>query len=177
MGVSNLADVRSFNDYIRTKLVKRVASCPPQMIEWRPAPNKWSVSEHVEHLARAEQIFVHWISHLAGEGQAKGLTGRPQQVDAIPPLMALGDAPLAASGEMLPQGRPLEESLARLEMSRAELNQLYDRLGLLDTDHLTRPFLTMELNAAQLMHLVGLHELRHERHLANLVEAWQVRQS
>lgn len=177
MGVSNLADVRSFNDYIRTKLVKRVASCPPQMIEWRPGPNKWSVSEHVEHLARAEQIFVHWISHLAGEGQAKGLTGRPQQVDAIPPLMALGDAPLAASGEMLPQGRPLEESLARLEMSRAELNQLYDRLGLLDTDHLTRPFLTMELNAAQLMHLVGLHELRHERHLANLVEAWQVRQS
>ncbi|MFZ5826486.1 MAG: DinB family protein [Bacillota bacterium] len=175
MGVANLEEIRSFNDYIRKKLLKRVESCPPEMVTWKPAPDKWSVAEHVEHLARAEEIYIHWLSHLVAEGRAKGLTGAPQTVDAVPPLTEAAAGPMEAPPEMEPQGRPLAESLERLAASRAEIDQFYGQLAVLQTDELTIPFRTVRLNAAQVMHLIGLHELRHERHLAGLLEAWGTR--
>lgn len=172
MGVANLEEVRSFNDYIRTKLLKRVGACPPAMVAWKPAPDKWSVAEHVDHLARSEEVYVQWLSQLAAEGRARGLTGEPKRVDAVPPLTEVAGGPMEAPPEMEPQGRPLAESLERLATSRAAIDQLYHQLAVLDTDQLTVPFRTTRLNAAQVMHLVGLHELRHERHLAGLLEAW-----
>ncbi|MFZ5817563.1 MAG: DinB family protein [Bacillota bacterium] len=175
MGVQTLADIRSFNDYIRSKLLKRVASLPPEMLTWRPAPERWSAAEHVEHLALAEEVYIRWLTRLVQEGRERGLAGQPKTVDAIPELLKLTDR-LEAPAEMVPEGRPVEESLARLTASREQINRFYGQLAELETDQITVPFRTVRLNAAQLMHLVGIHEHRHERHLGALAEAWGSRQ-
>lgn len=175
MGVNSLEDIRSFNDYVRQKLLKRVESCPEEMRNWRPSPDKWSVSQQVEHLALAEEAYVRWITGLVEEGRRRGLTGQPRTVDAVPTLIQLGDGPLEAPAEMLPQGRDLAESLHRLEASRQQLNTLYAQLAGLETDQLTLRFRSLQLNAAQVMHLVGLHELRHEKQIAGLLEAFNAR--
>lgn len=178
MPVQNLADVQSFLAYARKKVLKRVESCPPELLTWRPAPGKWSVLEHLEHLAYSERNLTDRARELAAELRRRGLTApadAPRTVDATPALAAAGalTRTFAAPDFSQPQGKPLEEVLRMLGESRAGAEAVLQELADLDTDRLEAPHLSgASFNAVQFLHFIGLHEWLHEGHMAKNVQAW-----
>jgi uncharacterized damage-inducible protein DinB len=47
-----LAEIAQHNARMREQLVSLVVSASPELRAWRPAPEKWSIQEHLEHLVR-----------------------------------------------------------------------------------------------------------------------------
>lgn len=178
MPVSNLADVQSFNEYARRKVLKRVESCPPELLVWRPAPDRWSILEHLEHLTYSELFLTAEARRLAAELRRRGHTApadAPRSVDATPALAAVGALTRAfvAPEYSQPRGKSKEEVLTMLAASRAESLAVLQELAELDTDRLTAPHLSgADFNAVQFVHFIGLHEWLHEGHMAKNAAAW-----
>lgn len=175
MPVESLEDVRSYNENARNKLLARVRNCPSELLNWEPATGKWSVLQHLEHMALSEPAFVRRIRVLAERARRSGAlyqAGSPRTVDARPALAPLAGVPARATEDLIPSGRPLPEILAMLTASRAEFHEALSGLAEIDTDQIRFPFRGQEINLAQFAHLIGLHELIHERHIAVNQEAW-----
>lgn len=76
---------------------------------------------------------------------------------------------------MVPTGLTLLETMALLAETRAEALKLLQDLEELDTDQIRLVFRGMDLNLAQFMHVIGLHEIGHERLMQANMEAWASR--
>ena len=126
----------------------------------RPAPEKWSVIECVEHIVVAEGRFLGWLQSPAAEPappmdkqkEAKlllGVSGRSQRVNAPEPVH--------------PTGRfaTLAEALAQFEAARAKSIQFAESAGpglySLAAKH---PFFGA-VNGGEVMVLIAAHARRH----------------
>lgn len=58
MAVDTLADVASYIEHVRRKIVARAEGCDPALLTWNPAQGRWSVLGHLEHVGLAEREFV-----------------------------------------------------------------------------------------------------------------------
>lgn len=175
MAVETLADVASYIEHIRRKIVARAEACEPGALTWQPAPGRWSVLGHLEHVGLAEKIFVERARELAEQARAQGRLARPgapRLVDARAAMMPLAGTRMDAPDTMLPEGRSLAEVKALLAQSRAGALQLLQELEELDTDQIRLVFRGIDLNVAQFMHVIGLHEIGHDRHMQANLEAW-----
>jgi hypothetical protein len=126
----------------------------------RPAPEKWSVLECVEHIVVAEGRFLGWVQNPAAEPappmdkgkEAKlllGVSGRSQRVNA--------------PGPVHPTGRfsTLAEALAQFDAARAKSIQFAESNGAglycLAAKH---PFFGA-VNGGEVMVLIAAHARRH----------------
>jgi uncharacterized damage-inducible protein DinB len=74
MEFCTLAEIAQHNARRREQLVSLVVSASPDLRAWRPAPEKWSIQEHLEHLALAAGWFA---TRSGGDRQAvPGTRGR-----------------------------------------------------------------------------------------------------
>ncbi len=85
---------------------------PPEL-DWRPAPDEWSVREIVHHLADADTIAAARLRRLLTEDN--------------PPIPAYDEQVLARRLQYA--GRPIEPALQAIEALRATSAQLLDRLA------------------------------------------------
>lgn len=176
MAVERFEDLRPYLNRVREKLWEAVAACPPDVLGTRPAPEAWSVLEHMEHLARSEPFMVRILEDLAEDGRARGALAAPGARRAVSALDIL--APQAGRKFQAPDySRPtgewsLPELRARIDTSRARLLAALDDLEALDTDDLVarHPF-GWELNACQWVHFTGIHESLHTRHIRDVLAA------
>lgn len=126
----------------------------------RPAPERWSVLECVEHIVVAESRFLGWLQNPVAEAappmdkekEAKlllGVSGRSQRVNAPEPVH--------------PTGRfaTLAEALAQFEETRAKSIQFAESRGpglySLAAKH---PFFGA-VNGGEVMVLIAAHARRH----------------
>lgn len=172
-------ELRTFLAESRARLLATVEAAPTELLTRRPAPERWSPLEVVEHVALAEEWFVQIVGGLVEEGRQKGLrytAGTPRNMDALAALNEQVDLrkPMKAAEFVEPTGSAsLTDLRDRLERSRQGLLDLFPALDELDTDqlkcrHLTQPF---ELNAYQWAHLSGLHDRQHTRQIRQALEA------
>ncbi|MEP6692108.1 MAG: DinB family protein, partial [Gemmatimonadaceae bacterium] len=76
-------------DYItaeRTVLRAAVDGVPRDRRQHRPAPERWSVAEVLEHLAVVESRVAHLFAMLLAEARANGLAADPETSPVVPTL-------------------------------------------------------------------------------------------
>jgi len=175
MAVERFGDLAPYLAHVRAKVLEIAASRPPEVIGRRPAPERWSVLDNLEHLALTEPWLVKIVAGLAGRGRREGLrrqADQPRAVNAIPVLAHTAGQRFEAPPVARPTGGAgLAELESRLAASRADLLNCLESLEELDTDRLVQPhpLFGWPLNACQWVHFIGLHESRHARQMLETV--------
>jgi hypothetical protein len=155
-------------DQKRAALRATVDEIPPELRQRRPAPERWSTIEILEHLALVERRLTHFFNQWLTEAREKGL---PTEDPADPgPAVNLGVVlnrgyQITASEAVQPKGE-LDEAAAwtALEEARRDLKALVQETEGLPLGGIVRPHpnpVIGTLNLYQWFEFVGWHEARH----------------
>src|SRR5688500_2504026 len=153
-----------------------VESVPPALRCRRPAPERWSVAEVLEHLALVEQLFTTRLATPIAAARGAGLAAETGDCTPVPPpvaaAMANRAAPRSAPQAVKPTGRmDCPDALAALRDAHAALRAL-----LSDADGLALSTVTYEhpffgtLNVYQWAELMAGHERRHADQIREIAE-------
>src|SRR5688572_22924094 len=93
---AHLAAVFSRLDASMAALRASVESVPPPLRSRRPAPDRWSVAEVLEHLALVEQLFTTRLAAPIGAARQAGLAAETGDSTPMPPAVAAAMANRAA---------------------------------------------------------------------------------
>lgn len=170
-----LAELVDYLDATRAALLDIAAAIPADRFAERPAPDRWSAAELLEHLARVETSCTRVIAKRAADARARGADA---ETDDSSVLGALDGTPVADRTKRLeaPElvapagGFNREQALAALATSRAELMRVITEaeglaLGAVRYTHIRLG----ELDLYQWILFVGKHEERHTRQLEEIV--------
>ena len=158
-------------DAARARLSASVEGLGEGQEQFRPAPDRWSVAEIMEHLAMAEAGSVKLFDKLLQKAEAEGCV-RAAGDPFAPVSLAEQAAPFRgqkfqAPDQIRPTGQvPLADSLASLDDSLARLRALRPRLERADCAEQRFPHpIFGPLNLYQWLLFTAAHE---ERHLAQI---------
>jgi uncharacterized damage-inducible protein DinB len=168
---ARLTEAMKFLDDRRTELLQSVADADSDRLRARPAPEKWSVAEILEHLRIVEAGVARLITKrvtkareagIAQEGSTESILASLDQYASI-----LQYAPITAPETVRPRSDvDPEEALAGLGRSRDDLRaaaELANGIALGDIKH-THPVLG-EIDLYQWLIFIGQHETRHRRQI------------
>ena len=164
-------------DQVRSELRAVVDRVPEQLRGQRPAEDRWSVDEILEHLCLVERRFAAIIAMRIGEARSAGLGPEQNAREPLPANLRqmLRDR---ANRRNAPEAvRPTgtvdhRAALAELERIRGELRATVgavEGLALSTVTHTHPTFGTM--NVYQLMDFIAGHELRHTHQIAGIADA------
>ena len=155
-------------DANRVVLREAIADVPPPLRETRPAPDRWSVAEVLEHLARIEEQLTRLLSAKLSEAQSTGALGTESETSSVvDPRVHRAvldrERRIIAGDRVLPRGElDSAAALVALEAARAKLRDLlmsYDGIAIAAVSHPHPVF--GPIDAYQWFAFVGSHEARH----------------
>ena len=164
---AHLQEVLPLLDNSRSVLKAAVDQVPTTLRRTRPADDRWSVAEVLEHLAKVNRLFAEYIATSVAKARASGL-GPEQQPRAplstdIVSKMKDRSARRQARDIVLPSGTiECDDAWADLDRSREDI-----RKAVLEADGLALGSVTAEhrffgvLNVYQWVELTAEHECRH----------------
>lgn len=150
----------------RAELREAVDTIAPELRDRRPAPDRWSVAEVLEHLAIVETRVVDRLAAKLAEARAAGIHAETDTTPVMPTVdMArlLDRSRAVTAPEVLhPRGLTADAAWAALEQSRHRFRQTLDSgdglaLGTLTMQH---PALG-QLTLYQWIGSMAGHEARH----------------
>ena len=153
-------------DVNRVVLRAAVDAVPVALRETRPAPDRWSVAEVLEHLGRVEEGLTRLLSlrlaeqatALAPEVETSSVMSRIEHARIIDRRYRV-----TAGERVLPRGEiDSPTALASLERARVKLRELvlqYDGVAITAVTH-PHPLLGV-IDAYQWLIFIGSHEARH----------------
>ena len=161
----------------RAALHAAVDAVPSSLRETRPAVDRWSVAEVLEHLGRVEEQLTRLLAaKLAGARQAGALGPERESgplADSLGVLLLDRTRRITAGDRVLPQGQmDAASALANLDRTRAELRELvlgHDGLSLGAVSHQHPAFGV--LDGYQWFAFIGSHEARHTAQIREIGEA------
>lgn len=151
-------------DTHRADLRAAVGEVPFELRTRRPAPERWSVIELLEHTALVERRLTYLIQKWVAEEREQGL---PLEESAPPPInleIALNRGYQVTAGEAVQPKGDLDEAAAwsALEDARRDLKEVVLVLQALPLGGVVRPHPALgPLNYYQWVEFVGWHEARH----------------
>ena len=163
----HLAAVFSSLDRSTAALRAAIESVPPARRRERPAPDRWSVAEILEHLSLVEQIFNKRIAGAIDEARQAGLTSENAERDQLPTTISEVLANRAARRQAPDPAQPTGSLDDRAALSAFEAAQSSFRATLTQCDGLALSSVTHahpffgSLNAYQWAELIAGHEMRH----------------
>ena len=155
-------------DANRVVLRAAVDSVAPELREARPSPERWSVAEVLEHLARVESSRARLLGAKLSEANAAGRL-RPA-TDTTPIAGSLDHdrvvdrrRAVTAGERVQPRGEmDSATALAALDSSREAVRELLATLDGLDLAEFTMPHPALgPINGYQWFLFLGSHEARH----------------
>src|SRR5947209_2330539 len=165
-------------DKTRERIFKRVEEMSDERLNSRPAPNAWSVTEIVEHLAKIESLLLGMMKVMLTKAESVSEKSDGAHVEFKP--FSLDElierarkekytAPESAS----PGGKEkMSDSLAQLRRSRQELHSLKPRVEAMDLSNVTyRHPAFGPLNFYQWLAFIGVHEERHLRQIESALSS------
>lgn len=138
-----------------------------------PAISEWSVKDHLEHLAIANDGMVEWI-HRACEG-AEGLEsgGGPNLLGRI--ILFAGVIPRGrgkAPERTVPKGVSAEDLVAQIRRTRGRVEALETRVPQMQASIATRKhFAFGDLNAPQWLRFAEIHNRHHQKIIRDVLAA------
>ena len=155
-------------DANRVVLRAAVDSVAPELRETRPSPDRWSVAEILEHLARVEQQLTRFLSTKLSEAKAAGqLAPQPDTSPISGSLsheLVVDRRRLVIAGERVtPRGEMSSTTaLATLETTRAQLREAISSVDGLGLEYFVLPHPALgPINGYQWFLFIGSHEARH----------------
>lgn len=112
-------------DTERDALRAAIASVPPERRNLRPAPDRWSVAEILEHLTLVEHGLAGALSQTLAEARAAGTVGRERDTSPVLPTFDFAvildrSRRIEAPARLLPPGaRDADAAWAALVAARA----------------------------------------------------------
>jgi hypothetical protein len=160
----------------RAALHAAVDAVPSSLRETRPAADRWSVAEVLEHLARVEEQLTRLLSAKLAEARLAGALGpEPESgpvIDSGWDLLLDRRRRITAGERVLPKGEmDTVTALATLDSTRAKLRDLvvsHDGLSLGAVSH-PHPALGM-MDGYQWFTFIGTHEARHAAQIREIGE-------
>jgi hypothetical protein len=170
-------EVLAHLDAHRAALAAAVATLPAARRTHRPAPNRWSVAEVLEHLGIVEGGITQLLQAQVAAARAGGLGAERDTSPVVPtvPVDRLLDrsAPLTASARSQPTGSlDAEAAWTALVDRRLALRELVlaaDGLALSEVI-VPHPILG-PLNVYQWLVFIGAHERRHADQIQEITDA------
>jgi len=167
----NLSELLAYMDEKRAALCATAGQINPAFAAIRPRSGDWSAAEVVAHLALVEDGVGRLISKTIKKAREDGLG--PDMSDnsfmsSLDEYRVIDNAvKRTAPTRITPTDpRPLEESLAALEQSRAKLREALIAGSDLDLTSIMQPHPVLgELNLYQWALFVAQHEERHRRQI------------
>ena len=190
----SIADIYAANDTVRRRLSSHVENLNAAQQTFRPAESAWSVAEIMEHLSITERNMVQLIGILLAKTEsaatAAAAAGAPDAGDVAPAggnappppfqpfsmdalIETVKDKKFTAPERVSPGGQiALADSLAALQETRAAIESLRPRLEAADLTAAAYPHPYWgDLNLAQWLAFIGLHEGRHLGQIKQLMAA------
>ena len=166
-------DALALLDDSRERLLTEIGSVTDEQAHWKPAPDRWSILECLEHIVLAEATITGILQDLG--------SAAPPPADAV----AATDAELTglatdrsrrfeAPDAIRPSGRwtSLEEALAAFEAGRAETRAAVAALGERHPDRRAlNPALGKWLDGYQWSLLASGHVVRHSLQIREVRES------
>jgi hypothetical protein len=160
-------EILDFLDGSHLALADAVGEVPEPLRERRPSPDRWSVAEVVEHMARVEDRIAGFLAEPLARAAA-GAVGPEGETSPVAPtfdVAALLDRsrPLVAGATSQPdEGLPLGVARARLDARREELRRAVAAADGRALGEMRLPHPRFgELDLYQWLLFVGGHEQRH----------------
>lgn len=161
-------------DANRITLHEALDAIPPALRDTRPAPDRWSAAEVLEHLARVERQITQLMATRLAEASANGLEPERDSspvVDSTNHDFVLDRSHRITAGEhVLPRGEMSSGAAwVALQETRQALRDLvvaYDGLAIGVVTHPHRVLGT--LGAGQWFAFIGSHEARHAAQLREI---------
>ena len=145
-------------------------------LQQRPAPERWSIAEIVEHVAIVESSITKLIGMMLHKAASAGAP-LPDRGGRIAPIsiedfVARSLKEKYRAPEMaLPRGASITDSLARLERARETLRELRPSIEATDGTTVNYPHPVFgPLNLYQWLIMVGVHRDRHLRQIEAIKE-------
>lgn len=170
----NVAEIYSWLDETRGKVVETVSVLSEEQASFRPSDDKWSAALLVEHLAKTEANLVRVVGKLLGKAEAEN---KPSDGSINPPVSFAEITErwqgkrFEAPAFIVPEGATsIAESLKLLAESRRALAELRPRVEAVDGANAEYPHPAFgPLNLYQWLAFIGFHEMHHLRQIENLL--------
>ena len=173
---THIATVFSSLDASMAAVRASVELVPPALRSRRPAAERWSVAEVLEHLALVEQLFTTRLATPIDAARRAGLAAETGDCAPVPPPVAAAMAnrasPRSAPQAVIPTGRiDAPDALAALREAHGAFRALLSNAdGLaLSTVTYDHPFFGT-LNVYQWAELMAGHERRHADQIREIAE-------
>jgi hypothetical protein len=164
----------------RAALRAAVDTVPSSLRETRPAPDRWSVAEVLEHLSRVEEGLTRLLAAKLAEARLTGALEPERETSAvvgsIDQRLILDRSHRVTAGErVLPRGElDAAGGLAALDSSRAKLRDLlvaHDGMSLGAVSH-PHPVLGL-IDGYQWFSFIGMHEARHAAQIREIGQTFR----
>ncbi|MBV9772498.1 MAG: DinB family protein [Gemmatimonadetes bacterium] len=167
-------------DTHRAALRAEVDRVPPALREQRPAPDRWSVAEVLEHLSMVENRIAGVLEGRIAAARAEGLREETETGPVVPEnyvaLVRDRSRPRVASEASTPRGLDAEGAWAALEQARGALRRAVLAGDGLALGEVTAPHPALgEIDLYQWIAFVGGHEVRHTDQLREVADALAAR--
>jgi len=164
MSYHSIAEILESASRSEAEFAGRVADLSQAQAEHRPAGDRWTIAEIVEHVSIVNDGFLRITHKLLKQAETDGIPAPPGL--NIGPTWS-GSERMQAPERVRPQGGvPIAESLARIERTLAGLHELRPRLEAVDLSRVTFPHPAFgETNLYQWLVLLGEHQDRHRRQI------------
>lgn len=169
MNYDSIASIYAANEAVRGKLFARLENLNAAQQTFRPAEGAWSIVEIMEHLSITEKNMVQLFGLLLAKTESAAAAAnasappafQPFSMDAL--IEKVQDKKFTAPEQVRPSGQAtLVDSLAALRETRARIESLRPRLEAVDLTAAAYPHpFWGDLNLAQWLAFIGLHEGRH----------------
>ena len=167
----SIDEILTANEAVLESFLPAVTGLTAAQESFRPAADRWSIAENVEHVALVNRNFFRLVSRLHQQALNEG-AGQPQPI-AQPQLLALSDPNRERRVEAPERVRPggsqtVADSLTNMLETAQLFREAQPRFEAVD---LTGPKFTHrlgELNAYQWLVLLGEHQKRHLDQIAEV---------
>jgi len=160
-----LKEIWAENTAAREALCEQVKGLTEAQLFFRPAPDKWSIGEILDHLCLAEQSISRTLSKILQVAAGRGLIGEAGSTEGISHRIDLEiyNQAVSAPDSVRPSPeRPLDQLFSSLLESRERLLEVAGRVdGRMVTNVAIRHFQLGELDFYQWLALEAAHESKH----------------
>lgn len=175
MSNQTIGDVYANNDKIHEQTKQLAASLSDEQMTELPDGEKWTIAEIIEHIAIVKDGMTRIAAKLLTQAQAAGVSsdGTARLSDNFKTKAAeAATLKFEAPDRIKPTGeQTVEESLRKMEATRGELENLRPLFESVECSDFKFPHPFMgDLTAHDWLALIGGHEARHLKQIANRLE-------
>ncbi|QUW22954.1 DinB family protein [Sporosarcina sp. Marseille-Q4063] len=155
------------NDEAREKLLIEVNSLTDEDLNWKPAENRWSVRQVMEHLYLMEVSIAKTIKHQLSTGERKITSDKP--IERTTNRSVRVEAPnFAQPGDAFAK---LDELKSKLSASHSQLRDIAETITEEELAAKSYPHPVFgDMSLKQWIPFVGYHELRHVEQIKEIKE-------